>query len=291
MKKKYLILYILLFTLTARANKNLKVPTMGGKLFWTDVKVVNGWKIQENVFSGHCRLINGKKFRYAWGSKSHCVEELVKLTSLPAKKKTVVLIHGLGVRKQSLDPLVEPLEKQGFQVVMFGYSAFFEPLESCADKLESVLSEYNGEIYAVTHSMGGILLRQYQQKYRRKINGVVMIAPPNNGAKIVDSLEKCGVSPLLGVNGKRLTTDCEGLPKILPGIYSPVLVIAGARKNKYGYFPLLKFMKEDNDGVVSVDTTKLNSPHEHLTIEGYHVNLMKQEIVHQKTIEFLKSAN
>lgn len=289
MKKRYLLLSVLLLTLTVRANKNFKSITMGGKLFWTDVKVINDWKIQENVFSGHCRLINDKKVRYAWGSKNHCVEEMAKHIALPSKKKTVLLIHGLGVRKQSLNPLVEPLEQQGFNVVKFGYSAFFEPLESCPDKLDSVLSEYNGEIYVVTHSMGGILLRQYQQKYRRKIQGVVMIAPPNNGAKIVDSLDKCGISTLLGVNGKRLTTSCDGLPKTLPGIYSPVLVIAGARKSKHGYFPLLSFMKEDNDGVVSVETTKLNSPHNHLTIEGYHLTLMKQEIVHKKTLEFFNS--
>ena len=289
MYKKYFLIVFILFSVSVRANWNIKFPTTGGKLLWTDVKVMNGWRIQKNILTGHCRLLNPKKIRYDWGTFEICSETLKKETKVNKTQKVAVLIHGLGLRKESLNCLVPLLKKEGFQTVQFGYSAMLEPLESCADKLHKVLEEYEGEKFFVTHSMGGILLRLYQQKYNNEIAKAVMLAPPNKGAQIVDSLKKINTSALLGVNGKRLHTGCDGLPQSLPDIKGKTMTVAGTKKSILGYFPLMFFMKEQNDGVISVQSTKMDSSSVHLEVPAYHLRIMKNKEVQKSIIEFLTS--
>jgi hypothetical protein len=41
--------------------------TMGGKVFWTNLAERDGWKVQRNDFSGHCRILDPQDARIAWG--------------------------------------------------------------------------------------------------------------------------------------------------------------------------------------------------------------------------------
>ena len=36
------------------------VPTLGGMQFWADELFFHQWRIQRNVITGHCRLLDGK---------------------------------------------------------------------------------------------------------------------------------------------------------------------------------------------------------------------------------------
>ena len=289
LKKLYIFVYISLAVSLRSGERNFRFQTAGGKMFWTDVKVVKGWRIQQNILTGHCRLLNPAKVRYKWGTKAACVYELSKYTSVDKRKKTVVLIHGLGLRKESLKCLVPLLEKEGFQTVQFGYSAMLEPLESCADKLNSVLQDYEGELFFVTHSMGGILLRQYQQNYRRSIKSAVLLTPPSNGAQIVDFMKQIKMDSLLGVNGKRLNTSCDGLPAVLPPLTSPFITIAGIKKTWIGYFPLYCFMLQDNDGYISTETTVSGNEVNHFKIADSHLRIMKNASVQKIILTFLNN--
>jgi hypothetical protein len=38
-------------------------PTVGGKVFWTNVKVVGGWKLQQNQITGHYRILDTDEWR------------------------------------------------------------------------------------------------------------------------------------------------------------------------------------------------------------------------------------
>ena len=288
MHKKLFLISFLSLSLSVKANFNFKLPTVGGKVFWTDIKIINGWRIQQNLISGHCRLLDPYKVRYNWGSEKECCDLLHKLTPINKSKKTVILIHGLGLRKESLSCLVPILEQEGFKTIQFGYSAMLEPLESCVEKLHSVINEYEGELYAVTHSMGGILLRMYQKNYQREITGAVMLTPPNNGAKIVDILHHLNLESPLGVNGKRLNTGINGLPKTLPPLKSPYITIAGVKKNRMGYFPMFSFMKKDNDGFISAETTKTNTSLAHYSFKASHLRIMKNKDVQKTILSFFK---
>ena len=270
---------------SVNAYWNIRFPTTGGKLLWTDVKIVNGWRVQKNLLTGHCRLLNPQKVRYDWGSFNTCSNKLAKYTQINQRKKTVVLVHGLGLRKESLQCLVPILEKEGFQTIQFGYSAMLEPLEDCATKLNSVLKDYHADISFVTHSMGGILLRVYQQKYNTSIRKAVMLAPPNNGAKIVDTLKKMKLHGILGINGKRLHSDCDGLPISLPSPNCPYITIAGTKRSSLGYFPF--YFKGDNDGIIRSSTISLGDELYQVNAPAYHLKIMKNDMVQKAIIEFL----
>ena len=48
---------------------NLELPTMGGKYFWTDLAENNGWRVQKHKITGHCRVLDDRNYRRAWGGE------------------------------------------------------------------------------------------------------------------------------------------------------------------------------------------------------------------------------
>jgi hypothetical protein len=47
---------------------NVESPTMGGKVFWDTITSYEGWRLQKNKLTGHCRLLDPNDVRKAWGS-------------------------------------------------------------------------------------------------------------------------------------------------------------------------------------------------------------------------------
>lgn len=50
------------------AMPNIKFPTMGGKVFWTDIVVYGGWRLQQNDITHHARILDSEDVRIAWGT-------------------------------------------------------------------------------------------------------------------------------------------------------------------------------------------------------------------------------
>jgi hypothetical protein len=46
---------------------NIPFPTMGGEVFWNDLAEYNGWRVQQNMFTQHCRVLDPDDIRVAWG--------------------------------------------------------------------------------------------------------------------------------------------------------------------------------------------------------------------------------
>jgi hypothetical protein len=63
--------------LSSHAMPNIPFPTMGGKVFWDNLASPNGWKLQRNAFTGHCRILNPSNIRRAYGSEKD-MEDLFK---------------------------------------------------------------------------------------------------------------------------------------------------------------------------------------------------------------------
>jgi len=47
---------------------NIPMPTMGGEVFWNNIAESNGWKLQQNMFTRHARILDNNDVRVAWGS-------------------------------------------------------------------------------------------------------------------------------------------------------------------------------------------------------------------------------
>ena len=59
---------------------NIKMPTMGGKVFWDTKQRKNGYKLQVNMFTGHARILNEDDERIAWGDEDTMTEKFRRIT-------------------------------------------------------------------------------------------------------------------------------------------------------------------------------------------------------------------
>lgn len=50
------------------ALPNIPMPTMGGVIFWITLAECNGWKLQQNLFTHHARVLEKHNIRVAWGT-------------------------------------------------------------------------------------------------------------------------------------------------------------------------------------------------------------------------------
>ena len=83
----------------------------------------------------------------------------------------------------------------------------------------------------MTHSLGGILVRQYLSRYEiSRLGRVVMLGPPNQGSEVVDILGDLQLFRWLnGPAGQQLSTLPDSVPNQLGPATYPVGIITGSR--------------------------------------------------------------
>lgn len=208
-------------------------------------------------------------------------------------KKCVILLHGLARTSSSMNAMQAALMDAGFTVAKIDYPSRNEPIETLAGPaiekgLSQCRSQTNGKIHVVTHSMGGILFRQYAS-----VNGVnsfartVMLAPPNKGSEAVDALRDVpGFQWLNGPAGMQLGTDENSVPLRLGPATSDVAVIAGTFSINV---VLSTYLPDPDDGKVSVESTRLASMCAHLQVDVSHPFIMKDAGVIEEVISYLNT--
>ena len=50
-----------------REMPNIPFPTMGGHVFWNTIAERGGYKLQQNMFTSHARILDDDDVRIAWG--------------------------------------------------------------------------------------------------------------------------------------------------------------------------------------------------------------------------------
>ncbi len=60
---------------------NIKSPTMGGHVFWTDIVEYNGWRLQQNDITHHARILDDNDVRIAWGTINGMYRALDRLAA------------------------------------------------------------------------------------------------------------------------------------------------------------------------------------------------------------------
>lgn len=274
---------------------NVPFPTLGGAQFWGDEYVYCGWRIQQNVFSGHHRLLDPEDVRQAWGSWEACrvaLERRCVETSLrPPGPHLVILLHGLMRSRHSLDDLETALSKGGFEVASINYPSTQRSIRAHADQIARILSRRTDvrKVSIVTHSLGALVARDLlgregDGERRPSIGRLVMIGPPNRGSVVAELLRDWYPYRFLtGEVGEELTPEVAAR---LPVPTCPFGIIAGGTGTRRGLNPLLP---GDNDGTVLVANTRLPGADDFLLVRGLHSWLPDQAEVVAATVRFVEA--
>lgn len=213
--------------------------------------------------------------------------------SIISAKECVVLLHGLARSSSSMETLEEKLSEEGFLVTNVDYPSREHPIETLAELAVSNGLKYCTDNKAdktnfVTHSLGGILVRQYLKINKRSdIGRVVMLGPPNKGSEVVDNLKDApGFELINGPAGQQLGTDINDKPLSLGPIDFELGVIAGTQSIN---LLLSTMLPNPDDGKVSVEATKIKGMTDFIALPTTHPFMMKNKTVIEQTIYFLKN--
>ena len=205
----------------------------------------------------------------------------------------VVLLHGLARSASSMDNMAEALTEAGYNVANVDYPSRNHLIAALGDAVipagvDACRNSGSRRIHMVTHSLGGILVRDYLSRHAiSDLQRVVMLAPPNHGSAVVDNLKDLpGVTLLTGPTFEQLGTDDKSIPLQLGPATVDTAIIAGSRSiNLY----LSTFLENPDDGKVSVASARLEGMCAMLVLEVSHPFIMKDEEAIAQTIGYLQN--
>lgn len=226
-----------------------------------------------------------------------CAAALLLVTApVAASTECVVLLHGLARTAASMDTMQRRLREVGYSVVNIDYPsreytiedlapmAVGEGLAKCRDLDDTK------KIHFVTHSLGGILVRQYLDDNEiPELGRVVMLAPPNQGSKAADELGGVpGYDWVNGPAGRQIGKGEGSVPLALGPADFDLGVIAGTRSID----PIGSAVLDDpDDGKVSVADTKLEGMDDFVIVEHSHAFIMRMRKPVELTIRFLQDGS
>ncbi|MBA64053.1 MAG: hypothetical protein CMJ76_16985 [Planctomycetaceae bacterium] len=276
-------------------NINIPLRTLGGKQFWTDIRIQGGWRIQRNHYTNHCRVVDAKNIRQTWGSFDQCQQRfetfIEKGKIEPYKNKIIILLHGVIRTRNSLDTLGRYLKnRNAADVISWGYASTRQTISQHAEKFGELLSYFpvDAEIYLVGHSMGNVVVRRYlKNKQDKRIKRMVMLAPPNRGSAFSRAVnDNLLFETVWGVSGRELGGGFKKLEQQLGTPNFEFGIIAGHLESNLVHNPLLD---GPNDLVVTVEETALSGGADFRTVNSTHTRIMNQRETLQYVQRFLKS--
>lgn len=206
--------------------------------------------------------------------------------------RCIVLLHGLGRSSVSMKGVEWRLEEEGFSVVNLSYPWAKQTIEQLArlavgNGLDGCRELQQSPVGFVTHSLGGILLRQYLEETAiDHLGRVVMLAPPNQGSIMADHLLANElVEPLLPEPAHQLGTGAESIPLQLGPVDFELGVIAGNNTRAW-VSPGLEDVP--NDGTVAVDETRVDGMRDFIVLDVDHSFLMWRSAVLDQVVRFLR---
>lgn len=178
------------------------------------------------------------------------------------------------------------LEQNGFVAKTFSYPSVRGSLDKNSQLLARYLSDLPGStIHVVAHSLGGlVVLNMLAQTSPPRIRRVVLMGSPCRGSYCASVLLRI---PLLArIVGRSIRDSSERPPWEAPANVE-VGVLAGNRS--FGLGRIILGLPPPNDGVVSVDETRLAGCCDAITLPVSHSEMLISKDCARQAGHFLKN--
>ena len=194
-------------------------------------------------------------------------------------RELVVLTHGFMANRLMLHLLAARLRRLGWNIDIWGYESLVTSVKTHAHRFSDFLTERCADnrydhIHLVTHSMGCIIGRMALNDVQsEKIMRFVMLTPPNHGSFVATRTAK-----LFGYFFRpvaELTTEHDSLVNSLA---DPANVEIGV-------------IAAEQDVLVSLESTRLGVPHEHITLPCLHSAVLFRQDSANHIHSFLKTGH
>ncbi|WP_299594103.1 alpha/beta fold hydrolase [uncultured Microbulbifer sp.] len=208
-----------------------------------------------------------------------------------AARPCAILIHGITKDSSSMEAIASALDDAGFHTVNLDYPSKKYPIETLAEMtlprgISACDQAQASPLYFVTHSMGGLLLRQYyENRVVDDVARVVMLGPPNQGSRLGNFLSCIPIiKDVNGPAGNQMGIDERALPNRLGPVKFPLGVIAGTRS----WNPLFSaIIRGNDDGIVGLPSTYVEGTCERITYPLTHNGLTGSPQVIDQVVNYL----
>ena len=157
----------------------------------------------------------------------------------------VIILHGLARSERSMAKLAKALEKCGYRVINTQYPSTKYRIEELAEMTipnALKLSPQGATIHFVTHSLGGILVRQYLSKHALPMQNSVFLfeAEPSTLDDILTGVDQCS---------HQIDDDVRLYPLLNPN----QIWAAGQQANRFEgiYTPTVKKQEKPNQSLIA----------------------------------------
>lgn len=261
----------------------------------------SGRRVRQRSYDapGHTQGLRGARRRGFAGARGPALRSVAPLAlalllgspcSVAAERACAVLLHGLARTAWSMKPVAATLTAD-YVVINVGYPSRSAPIAALAERavgegFARCAAAGAAPVHFVTHSLGGILVRQYAALHGSGGFGrVVMLAPPNGGSELVDVLREVpGFRSWNGPAGLELGTDAASVPRRLGPAPFELGVIAGETR----VAALGAWLPVPHDGKVSAASTRLEGMTDFLLVPVSHTFIMRDEAVLAAVRRFLR---
>ncbi|HEV7927916.1 MAG TPA: alpha/beta fold hydrolase [Verrucomicrobiae bacterium] len=207
----------------------------------------------------------------------------------------IVLMHGLGRTTWSMNRILWGLEAARYNVVVLSYPTRRHGVEGLSERylhrvLMAKVPVSAAKVHFVTHSLGGIVLRRYLAHHSiPNLGRVVMLAPPNHGSKLVDSLRRNAIGRwVLGRAGRELGTTSNDQPQRLGPVDFSLGVIAGDASLN----PIFsRILNAPNDGKVTVESARIDGMTDFTVVRYSHTWMMWRGETLRLILNFIRDGN
>lgn len=208
-------------------------------------------------------------------------------------KPLVVLLHGLARGHGSMAGLGKFLRASGFDTFGRTYPSRRHSISYLAGEVTDWIVEHAGDrpLCAVTHSMGGVIVRHLHDP-RINWHRIVMLAPPNRGSQLAAGLTANAVFRwYYGPAGAELASGAHWPAP--PGAFA---VIAGTRGLALGNVTSWTMGRRfppgvAHDGTVAVEETRLDGMSAFAEVDATHTWIMNDTRTRALTLAYLRTGS